>query len=240
MKYNEGKTIQKLMNRDILNYSFNLPAEAASVMLYLFFSLLYSSCLPVLVLLTLIILISQYTASKIIIGRYSRQVSANEEINEKIIKYLPWGLLLHVLFAIWAFTCPEVFASSLFSSIQFNIVFFHSALDRIFDISYLLGLAVFLLAAILIDLLIIRSFMWIAECCGGEDAQKGILAPEKLYSERLKTVNMLGSYNITKNPEYKASMRLVNEILKNPFKAKDELNGTQVPMLRDEYQVGNL
>jgi hypothetical protein len=78
LKNSEGKTIQKLMNRDILDYSFNLPMEAASVLLYLFFSLMYSSCMPVLVVLTLVILISQYTASKIVIGKYSRQVSANE------------------------------------------------------------------------------------------------------------------------------------------------------------------
>ena len=55
--------------------------EAASVLLYLIFSLMYSSCMPILVALTLLILISQYTASKIIIGKYSRQLSANEEIN---------------------------------------------------------------------------------------------------------------------------------------------------------------
>lgn len=78
LKNSEGKTIQKLMNREIIEYSFNLPAEAASVLLYLFFSLLYSACMPILVPLTLLILVSQYTASKIILGRYSRQVSANE------------------------------------------------------------------------------------------------------------------------------------------------------------------
>lgn len=153
---------------------------------------------------------------------------------------MPWALLLHVLFAMWSFTCPEVFTGSLFDKIKFNIKYFNNDLDRIFNIEYLLGLAVFLLGAILIDIIIIRSFIWLAECCGGDKAEQARYAREKLYSERLKAVNVLGSYNIVKNPEYKASMRLVNEILHNPFNGKDELNDTLGPLMRKEFDGTNL
>ena len=60
--------------------------------------------------------------------------------------------------------------------------YFNNYLDRIFNINYLLGLAAFLLAAILIDILIIRSFIWLAECCGGDKAEQARYAREKLYS----------------------------------------------------------
>lgn len=152
----------------MIDYVFNLPMEAASVFLYLFFALLYSSSLPILMLLTLFIMTSQYVANKIVIGKYSRQVSANEDINEKFVKYLPWAILVHVLFSMWTYTCPDIFPGELFSRIRVNIKYFGSELDRIFNVSYLLGLAVVILGGILFDLLIIRSLVWLAECCGGE------------------------------------------------------------------------
>jgi hypothetical protein len=98
----------------MIGYGFNLPMEAASVLLYLFFSQLYSSGMPVIIILTFLILVSQYTANKIIIGRYSKQISANEEINDKILKYIPYTLLIHILFAMWTYTCQEIFSSNLF------------------------------------------------------------------------------------------------------------------------------
>lgn len=83
---------------------------------------------------------------------------------------MPWALLLHILFAIWSFTCPEIFPASLFDKIRFNMTYFNSPLDRVFNISYLTGMAVFVLGSILIDFLFIRSFLWLAECCGGDKA----------------------------------------------------------------------
>lgn len=73
-----GEIIQKTMNREIIGYAFNLPTEAATIVLYIFFSLLYSAPLPILLVLTFIILFSHYICAKVIICKYSRQISANE------------------------------------------------------------------------------------------------------------------------------------------------------------------
>lgn len=114
------------MNEQMIDYAFNLPNETASVFLYLFFALLYSSSLPILILLSLFIMSSQYIASKIVIGKYSRQVSANEDINDKILKYLPFAILIHVLFSIWTYTCSEIFVSDLFNRVRVNMTYFGS------------------------------------------------------------------------------------------------------------------
>lgn len=78
LRNRSGKIIQKMMNKEIIGYSFNLPTEAATIVLYIFFSLLYSAPLPILIVLTFIILISHYISSKVMICKYSRQISANE------------------------------------------------------------------------------------------------------------------------------------------------------------------
>lgn len=41
----------------------------------------------------------------------------------------------------------------------------------------------------------------------------------------------MGSYDIGKNPHYRSTMRRVNEILHNPFKAYDDEFGPRKPLL---------
>jgi hypothetical protein len=70
---------------------------------------------------------------------------------------------------------------------------------------------------ILIDYVIVRFCGWASASCGLCREAQGVIAREQLYSDRLHAVNILGSYNLLNNPEYKAVIRVVHEIVQTAF-----------------------
>lgn len=73
-------------------------------MVYIFVAYCYSSNIPLLSLLSLLILISNYICYKHLILKYSVRITSDESLNSIVINFFPMILIIHTCFSLWSFT----------------------------------------------------------------------------------------------------------------------------------------
>jgi hypothetical protein len=206
LREEEGKILQKNMNVEISSFQVDVVEETAQLFLIVFISLMYSSGLPVMIVLGAFNIISRYISNKYLILRYSKRIEGlTEDFSALSIGILPFSILLSCLFGMWIFTASSYIYNTAMSVHIFFIDQYSNVFElfpRIFYISYTFILAVIIVLYILLYNTIVRFFSWLGSCCyetkNNQPSRK--LTP---FSQATKTLNVLHSYNIHSNSKYK-------------------------------------
>ena len=213
IKSNIREMLQKQADRLIVGYQFDIAAQSALIVLNTTICFTYSTSIPLLPILHLISIISVYITDKICLLRYSRRVSIDEDMNNIIVHTLPFIVILNIAFSIWALTVDTLFPEGLFQNVSFHLdILGQSEFRRTF---YFLPLTICLFIVVvflIVDYILIRLF---GLCCC---RQSDTIFPEQnnrvnFFSHKIKGMNMLHSYKLHKNPDYKHVIENVDRLL---------------------------
>lgn len=78
LKGKDGKMLQKEMNAEIISYEFDIPIKLSSMLVNIFIVMLFSANLPILILLEIAALMTNYLCGKKTLLKFSARVAANE------------------------------------------------------------------------------------------------------------------------------------------------------------------
>ena len=179
--------IQKEANNKVLSLEFLYAEETAMVILLLLVGLLYSALIPLMIPCLAFGMMWIYICKRAIVVKYSVKIPADDTLNESVISFLPWIILAHSLFAVWAHTSKGLFASDAIL-ISFDIKVFNSEIDRIFVDGLILMEAALVVAVMVLNYTIINFLGWVCECCKDElevPRQWGTIQDQN-YSDRIK------------------------------------------------------
>lgn len=102
LKEEEGKILQKHMNKEIVKFEIDVVGETAELFLIVFICLMYSGGMPAMIALGSINILSRYIINKYLIVNYSKRVEGlTESFSELSIGVLPWAIIISCFFGIW-------------------------------------------------------------------------------------------------------------------------------------------
>lgn len=105
----ESPYIQKEANETSIMFPFDFPTECAIICLQLFMSFMYSALIPLAIPIFTVGLLLSIICKRYIIINYTVRIPADESLNEKMYKLLPWVILAHGLMGLWGRTADGVF-----------------------------------------------------------------------------------------------------------------------------------
>lgn len=205
LREDEGKILQKHMNKKIVDFDVDVVGETAELFLIVFICFMYSAGLPAMMALGAFDIVSRYITNKYLIVNYSRRIEGlSEQFSELSIGVLPWAMMLSCFFGIWMETASSyIYNKAMLVQIpgMSTYEYLSTLFPRVFYISYTLVLALVILIYYFFYNLIIRFFKWLSGLC--YDPKEIVAAPRKSFTDAARTMNILHSYNIHSNSKYK-------------------------------------
>ena len=103
-----------LLRKDLYYFSlgpeFDLAGKYASVLNTIFTTLTFCSGLPIILLFSSLALFVQYWLDKIMLLTWYRKPAVmGPAIHSSIIRTLPFCVLIHAMFAVWAYGSDDIF-----------------------------------------------------------------------------------------------------------------------------------
>lgn len=203
---NDSEYIQKEANSTVTMFPFDFPTDMAVLSVQMFLCFMYSSFLPLAIPIFTFGILLNIFVKRYIIMNYTVRIPANESLNEKLINVIPFIILIHGVFGVWARTADDIFDDAAFLRFfDFSRFVSHEIVLRGLKDIILLGVSALVFIFIIFDFTLIKFFTMLADCCKNE-----MQAPENLrvirdipYQTRLRKANILGSYKLVNHPSYK-------------------------------------
>jgi hypothetical protein len=108
-----GYPMQKDLNAIYTGPRFDVTNRYPAILVMLFFSMTYSSGLPVMLVFALMAFSLSYVVDRYLLLRfYKRPPQRDERLQRKVVDFLPYALLLHLSFAVWMFGNPQILGRS--------------------------------------------------------------------------------------------------------------------------------
>lgn len=121
----------------------------------------------------------------------------------------PFIIILNVCFSIWSLTADYLFSKELFStvSISFNT---DSEFKRAFYFLPLTACLALVIGFLIIDYILIR---FLGSCCSSSQAVYPETTNKSTFFSARRHKNSLNSYKMSKNPDYKHAISIVESML---------------------------
>ena len=205
------------LNKLFIGPSFDIANNLSQILTVIFSCYMYSGGIPLLNIFCLLALITNYWANKILLLRYYRKPPVySADINNRILKFLPFAVILHCIMSLYAFTCPNIFPVDY--EIDPNGIYVtykaRSISDRLLSS---IGIAY----TILIILSIIGFFILLWKIRKYHDMKiNKILDQNQIYRNSLKKMHLndqnidLWSYDILRNKKYKKLVNAWNDAVR--------------------------
>eukprot|EP00828_Plagiopyla_frontata_P043194 TRINITY_DN6674_c0_g1_i2.p1 TRINITY_DN6674_c0_g1~~TRINITY_DN6674_c0_g1_i2.p1 ORF type:complete len:345 (+),score=40.99 TRINITY_DN6674_c0_g1_i2:99-1037(+) len=217
------QVLQKQMNKAILPEPFDLTSKYALALNIIFVSLFYSSGMPLLLLFASFSLALQYLVEKYLILRYySKPVNYSSYLNYKILKLLPYAMILHLAIAIWSYGAEGIFPKSFSIEIIDNSIGEKNAktVEDETQIQYRIEKVVWLFIALLMLLIIYlidNTFFHILKGIILRNRKNQVLPAQETagtYKEEIPKLKQYGipSYDIMANNKYKEIIEAMQNV----------------------------
>lgn len=186
--------------------NFDISDSLSQILAVMFTSFMYSSGIPFLNFLCSLTLLLTYWANKILLLRYYKTPPVYSfNINSNIIKFMPFAVIFHCAFAIYAYGSSEIFPTdySKLESNTFATPYHANFLKRITKKAGIANMIVIGFSILLI--IILRSFNGIFLKKNKKNKVYEITQMPNNNFTKLKTeskFNGLTSYSIYENPDY--------------------------------------
>ena len=207
--------IQKEANATSIMFPFDFPTECAIITLQLFMCFMYSSMIPLAMPIFTVGVLLNFICKRYIILNCTMKIPADENLNEKMYKIIPWIILIHGFMGIWARTANGTFTESAYF-VTPDFGYHNKYIDRAISDIALLGATGLALLWIIFDFTVVSFCGALQECCKDElELPVTYAAIENSnYADRLRKSNILGSYKLVNNPTYKHAYKAYKELLK--------------------------
>lgn len=194
------------MNTKITSFKYNLYVEFAYFNLIIFMGVFLSGGIPVLIPLAFLSLLSRYITSRSIIQTLSSKIEGlGVDFMTYPLTFLPVLIIFGSLTSCWMLTANSSLIPPVLNiQIPLNLpdtANFPQLVRELYQ-PYFLAIAIVTFVWFFFENTIIRFFSWLSSLCF---EKKQVILPyhTKPYSELIKTLNVVSSYNIRNNDEMK-------------------------------------
>ena len=217
---------QRDLNKFYAGASFDISNGLSQILAVVFTSYMYSSGIPLLNLLCLITIFFAYWCEKFLILRhYKKPPQYSDNINARLITFLPFAVIFHCIFAIYAYGSAEIFpvGYTMDSNNQFVIPNTNTTIERL---SREHGIANLVMIVLNIFLLIgIRYFDKVFVKINR--MAKVQTEPQISIDQDIKTllndnkISGLTTYDIYQNPKYRDLIHSIDSVARLTKKHSD-------------------
>ena len=209
---------QLKLNKLFKGPNFDISESLSQVLVVIFTNFFYSSGIPFLNIVCFFTLLLTYICSKVLMLRYHRAPPEyNHEINESIFVYLPFAIIFHCIFSIYAYGASEIFPNHVSKPkgsdfVEFETVTIGERISRSSGLSSMLLIALSLLLIFYIKFKQTDFFerFWRYKAYSDKDVEK-ISFRELKETNKLEGIN---TYDIYQHHKYKHLIKALDSVAK--------------------------
>lgn len=221
---------QYKLNKFFRGPSFDISDSLAQALVVVFTTYTYSAGMPMLIIICFVSLILTYWCKKILILRHNRTPPVySYNLNTRLVFFLPVAVVFHCIFAIFAYSSPEIFPFSYKKSQKTGyIVPNHlKVLDVIKRDSTIANGIIIILC--LVSMILLKNFDMVYKKLSTFNRVSAKNSCDLYSFSQLKEsgkLSGLNTYNIYENPAYKTLIHALDSVArkhKKMFSEKDSL-----------------
>lgn len=164
-------SIQKEANSTIIMFPFDFPTDVAVLCLQLFMCFMYSGLIPLAMPIFTFGLFISYFTKRYILLNFTVRIPADEALNAKVVNLIPFIILVHGLFSLWAHTVPGFYLPEAFITFDLPVDIIETAGEvparAVIDLIQT-GATALILIWIVLDWTIFVFIGFLAEACKDE------------------------------------------------------------------------